>query len=159
MKKIVLFVIVFAGLTACNNGADVPRLDLEISKELKNNDELKEFVLKARDNANALARECVKMHEEAQEFLDVNFDSLAQEQQEAIVKLDLDYVEMWYKFNIKHTAQTVQLMEYLKDSSIPREEMVAMSKAIAAINQFVQELKDTYGEDMKLDPHPAPVEL
>jgi len=99
------------------------------------------------------------MHEEAQEFLDVNFDSLAQEQQEAIVKLDLDYVEMWYKFNIKHTAQTVQLMEYLKDSSIPREEMVAMSKAIAAINQFVQELKDTYGEDMKLDPHPAPVEL
>ena len=76
------------------------------------------------------------MHEEAQEFLDVNFDSLAQEQQEAIVKLDLDYVEMWYKFNIKHTAQTVQLMEYLKDSSIPREEMVAMSKAIAAINQF-----------------------
>lgn len=159
MKKIVLFVIVFAGLAACNNGADVPRLDLEISKELKNNDEMKEFVLKARDNANALARECVKMHEEAQEFLEVNFDSLVPEQQEAIVKLDLDYVEMWYNFNIKHTAQTVQLMEYLKDTSIPREEIVAMSKAMAAVNEFVQELKDTYGEDMKLDPHPAPVEL
>jgi len=159
MKKIVLFVILFAGLAACNNGADAPRLDLDVSKELKNNDELKEFVLKARDNANALARQCVKMHEEAQKFLDVNFDSLAHEQQEEIVKLDLDYVEMWYNFNIKHTSQTVQLMEYLKDSSIPKEEMVAMSKAMAAVNQFVQELKDTYGEDMKLDPHPAPVEL
>jgi len=159
MKKIVLFVVLFTGLAACNNGADAPRLDLEISKELKNNDELKEFVLKARDNANALARQCVKMQEEAQGFLDVNFDSLAHEQQESIVKLDLDYVEMWYNFNIKHTSQTVQLMEYLKDSSIPKEEMVAMSKAMAAVNQFVQELKDTYGEDMKLDPHPAPVEL
>lgn len=159
MKKIVLFVILFTGLAACNNGADVPRLDLEISKELKNNDELKEFVLKARDNANALARQCVKMHDKAQEYLDVDFDSLDQEQQEAIVKLDLDYVEMWYNYNIKYTSQTVQLMEYLKDSSIPREEMVAMSQAMAAVNQFVQELKDTYGEDMKLDPHPAPVEL
>ena len=159
MKKIVLFVILFTGLAACNNGADVPRLDLEISKELKNNDELKEFVLKARDNANALDWQCVKMHEEAQEFLDVNFDSLSPEQQEAIVKLDLDYVEMWYNYNIKYTSQTVQLMEYLKDSSIPREEMVAMSQAMAAVNQFVQELKDTYGEDMKLDPHPAPVQL
>ena len=159
MKKIVLFVILFTGLAACNNGADVPRLDLEISKELKNNDELKEFVLKARDNANALARQCVKMHDKAQEYLDVDFDSLDQEQQEAIVKLDLDYVEMWYNYNIKYTSQTVQLMEYLKDSSIPREEMVAMSQAMAAVNQFVQELKDTYGEDMKLDPHPAPVQL
>ncbi|HOO69811.1 MAG TPA: hypothetical protein P5167_06360 [Bacteroidales bacterium] len=159
MKKIVLFVILFAGLAACNNGADAPRLDLDVSKELKNNDELKEFVLTARDNANALARQCVKMHEEAQAFLDVNFDSLSTKEQEEIIKLDLDYVEMWYNFNIKHTSQTVQLMEYLKDSSIPKEEMVAMSKAMAAVNQFVQELKDTYGEDMKLDPHPAPVEL
>jgi hypothetical protein len=62
---------------------------------------------------------------------------------------------MWYNFNIKHTSQTVRLMELLKDTSIPAVQMADMGKAIAAVNLFVQDLKDTYGEDLKLDPYPV----
>ena len=41
---------------------------------------------------------------------------------------------------------------------MPQEEKVDLSKTMAQINQFVQDLKDTYGEDMQLDPYPAEVE-
>lgn len=155
MKKIVLFVIVFAGLVSCNTATDVPRLDLEIPKTLKENEELVNFVRQAKDDANTLARECVKMHEKAREYLDVDFDKLSPGEQEDLVKLDLEYVEMWYNFNIKHTSQTVRLMELLKDTSIPAVQMADMGKAIAAVNLFVKDLKDTYGEDLKLDPYPV----
>ena len=46
----------------------------------------------------------------------------------------------------------------MQDRSREPEQVADMAKAIAQINKFVQELKDTYGEDLKLDPYPAPVE-
>lgn len=147
-----------AGLISCNTPSNVPQLDLTMSKALKDNTELKEFVRGAMESANTLARECVKMHAKAKEFTDVDFDSLAPSRQEELVRIDYQYVEMWYNYNVKHTSQTVQLMEYIKDTSIPQEEIAELGKAMAAINVFIQELKDTYGEDLKLDPYPAPVQ-
>jgi len=158
MKKIVFFTLILAGLASCQNATDVPQLELTLSKEIKKNTELSTFIMQAKDNANELARGCVEMHEKAQQYLTVNFDSLDTAQQEQLVKLDYEYVEMWYKFNVKFTEQTVQLMEYLKDESIPKEELIEMGKSIAQVNTFVQELKDTYGQDLKLDPYPAPVQ-
>ena len=158
MKKILLFALILTGLASCKQAADVPQIDLTLSKALKGNATLNEFVTQAKDNANTLARECVNLHEMAQEYLEVDFDSLSTEEQEKIVSLDYKYVEMWYNFNVKYPSQTIQLLEFLKDESIPKEELIDMSKAMAQVNSFVQELKDTYGQDLKLDPHPAPVQ-
>ncbi|NLH24233.1 MAG: hypothetical protein GX474_06930 [Bacteroidales bacterium] len=158
MKKIFLFAIILTGLASCKQAADVPQIDLTLSKALKDNAKLNEFVIQAKENANNLARECVNMHETAKEYLEVDFDSLNPEQQEKIVSLDYKYVEMWYNFNVKYTSQTMQLLEYLKDESIPKEVLVEMSKAMAQVSSFVQQLKDTYGQDLKLDPHAVPVQ-
>ena len=158
MKKILLFALILAGLASCKQATDVPQIDLTLSKALKNNAQLSEFVTQAIENANELARACVTMHEMAREYLEVDFDSLPPEQQEKIVSLDYKYVEMWYNFNVKYTSQTMQLLEILKDESIPKEELVEMSKAMAQVSSFVQQLKDTYGQDLKLDPHAVPVQ-
>ncbi|MFA7201113.1 MAG: hypothetical protein WC098_06845, partial [Bacteroidales bacterium] len=45
-----------------------------------------------------------------------------------------------------------------QDRDILREEKVDLSKIMALINQFTQEVKDTYGEDMRLDPYPVLLE-
>jgi hypothetical protein len=90
--------------------------------------------------------------------LDVDFDNLDPKQQEALVKLDYEYVEMWYTFNVKFTGHAIKMMHYMQDRNREPEQVADMAKAIAQINKFVQELKDTYGEDLKLDPYPAPVE-
>ncbi len=103
MKKIVFFTLILAGLASCQNATDVPPLELTLSKEIKKNTELSTFIMQAKDNANELARGCVEMHEKAQQYLTVNFDSLDTAQQEQLVKLDYEYVEMWYKFNVKFT--------------------------------------------------------
>jgi hypothetical protein len=158
MKKILVLAAVLMGLAACNTTADVPHLTVELPKSLKNNKEFKEFVLQAQNDANSLAAACVQKHAEALPFLDVDFDNLDPKQQEALVKLDYEYVEMWYTFNVKFTGHAIKMMHYMQDRSREPEQVADMAKAIAQINKFVQELKDTYGEDLKLDPYPAPVE-
>jgi len=158
MRKIVVLAVVLMGLTACKTTTDVPRLDIEMPQSLKKNKELKEFVLQAQKDVNKLAAACVKMHEQAEPFLEVDFEELDAKQQEALVKLDLEYVEMWYAFNVKATTRSMKTLQYIQDRDILREEKVDLSKIMALINQFTQEVKDTYGEDMRLDPYPAPVE-
>jgi len=158
MKKIVLLVMMTAGLVSCNTPSDVPQLDLPLSKALKDNKELKEFVSETIESVNTLARECVKMHAQAEEFINVDFDSLTSAQQQELVRKDYEYVELWYNFNVLYTARTIKLLEYLKDSSMPKEQIADLGKIFVEINKFVQNLKETYGEDLKLDPYPTPVE-
>ncbi|MFY9116899.1 MAG: hypothetical protein WBK97_07665 [Bacteroidales bacterium] len=158
MKRLVLLAAVIMGLTACHNQPEVPGLNLELPQSLKKNKELREFVLQAQKDANNLAAACVKMHAKAQPFLEADFDRMDPEQQEALVKLDYEYAELWYTHNVKAVARAMKLMQYIEDRNMPQEEKVDLSKTMAQINQFVQDLKDTYGEDMQLDPYPAEVE-
>jgi hypothetical protein len=155
MKKIVVLTMVLMGLAACKTTTDVPRLDIEMPQSLKKNKELKEFVLQAQKDANQLAAKCVKMHAQAEPFLDADFDTMDPEQQEALVKLDLDYVEMWYTFNVKATTRSLKTLQYIQDQTVLREEKIDLSQTMALINQFIEDLKVTYGEDMQLDPYPA----
>ncbi len=158
MRKIVVLTVVLMGLAACKTTTDVPRLDIEMPQSLKKNKELKEFVLQAQKEANKLAAACVKMHAKAAPFLETDFDALDSGRQEALVKLDLEYVEMWYTFNVNATTRSIKTLHYIQDRDVLREEKIDLSKVMALINQFTQELKETYGEDMQLDPYPAQLE-
>ena len=151
----VVLALLIAGITACKSTANVPHLNVELPKSLKENKELKEFVLEAQKEANELAVGCVKMHAEALPFLEADFDALDEKQQVALVKLDYDYVEMWYNFNVKSTTRAFKIMQYMQDKSRLPQEIADLGKTMAVVNQFVQELKDTYGEDLRLDPYPV----
>lgn len=52
--------------------------------------------------------------------------------------------------------EPVQLMEYLKDESIPKRRTDRNGQIHRPGQYLCQELKDTYGQDLKLDPYPAP---
>lgn len=153
MKRTLFFITLLVLTLSCTSKTEAPRLDLTLTPPLKENVAIKEFITETQANVNELAVQCVTMNKKAEAFRQVAFDSLSAAKQTKLVQLDHDYVQMWYEHNVFLTAQSVKMMGFLQDAKISLDATVELSKAMTAITLFVQDLKNKYGEDLKLDPY------
>lgn len=149
MKR-TLFLLLVLALTACSN-ANVPQLTLEFPEIINANPSEKEYLTSICTQVNSFAIQCDKMTRKAEKYKGKVFDELSGKQQEAMVKLDLDYASAWFDINTMLYKASMKTAKASTSDVQNIQIITAIDASMREVNAFIDKLSSQYGQDLKLD--------